>query len=78
MFTPARIVAALDAALKGAAISMVAAHAPAWAIILVASASLFTGALVAVSDPVHRPAPPPPSSPSDAIAALQRAAKRDS
>ena len=76
MFTPARIVAALDAALKGAAISMVAAHAPAWAIILVASASLFTGALVAVSDPVHRPAPT--SSPSDAIAALQRAAKRDS
>ena len=58
MFTPGRIFTALDVALKGTALSMVAAHAPTWAIIIVTGCSLFTGALVAVSDPVHRPTPP--------------------
>jgi len=57
VFTPGRIFTALDVALKGTALSMVAAHAPTWAIIVVTGCSLFTGAIVAMSNPVHQPAP---------------------
>ncbi len=67
MFTPARIFAALDLALKGTIVSLIAASAPTWLIILLTGASLFCGGIVAVSGPVQA------SATQNAQAALARA-----
>jgi hypothetical protein len=53
MFTAARICFALNTALAGAVVSMTAAHAPTWAIIVCGAATAFTGGLLAFSGPVQ-------------------------
>jgi hypothetical protein len=50
----ARIVTALDVALKGLALGLVANHAPVWLILTVSTISLFVGGLVSIAPAVHR------------------------
>lgn len=53
MFTAARVCFALNTALAGAVVSMTAAHAPTWVIIVCGGLTAFTGALLAFSGPVQ-------------------------